>query len=260
VLKTVLALFMASSLAVSVSASADESPWHGNPDHQKGYSRPDNLIKAMTFISTRPFNSVDGTFFLDGLFGGNGMDFFKNTLGLTDQQIEVKRNSAIAFFAQRFGIDVNDPRVYFTGFQVDPATDYRVMMMTGEENNPDKGYPIIEGGFIVAVMDPAGLDLGGEFAGTHVPAGTVFAAGGTYVIKRGGHREDIVINFQSRGPNQPVGTGLVVNCEVEYPEWGKGLGWGYFELHKLSNGQISAQGRNVLTFPGLGITETLLVQ
>jgi hypothetical protein len=48
--------------------------------------------------------------------------------------------------------------------------------------------------------------------------------------------------------------------EVFHPEWGKGLAWGYLEIHNLPNGQISAQGRNVLTFPGLGIEETLLEQ
>ncbi|ESS66712.1 hypothetical protein MGMO_177c00030 [Methyloglobulus morosus KoM1] len=153
--------------------------------------------------------------------GGNGMSFFKNELGLTDQQIENKRQSAIMFFSKRFGIDVTDTKVVFNGFEADPATDYRVIMMTGEENNSSKGFPILEGGFIVAVMDSAGLDLGGEFEGTHVPAGTVFAAEGVYIVKRGGHKKDIFINFQSIGPNQPVGTGLVVNCEVSHPEWGK---------------------------------------
>ncbi|ESS66714.1 hypothetical protein MGMO_177c00050 [Methyloglobulus morosus KoM1] len=253
-----LVFFFSLMMALSFSASAlDESSFDKHANHSHGKNNPDNLIKAMTFISTRPFNSVDGTFFLDGLFGGDGMGFFKNVLGLTDQQIEQKRNAAIAFYASRFGIDVNNPKVYFTGFQIDPGADYRVIMMTGEEN-PGKGYPIIDGGFAVAVTDPAGLDLGGEFMGTHVPAGTVFAAEGTYVIKRGKERKDIVINYQSRGPMQPVGTGGVINCEVVHPVWGKGLGWGYFEFHNLKNGQITSQVRNVLTFPGLGIEETMI--
>jgi hypothetical protein len=33
------------------------------------------------------------------------------------------------------------------------------------------------------------------------------------------------------------------------------VAWGYFEFHNLSNGQISAQVRNVLTFPGFGFEE-----
>ncbi|MCI0556430.1 MAG: hypothetical protein L0287_36270 [Anaerolineae bacterium] len=259
-MKNISVLLAASLLALSFTASAETSPWPGTLDHRESKSSPDNLIKAMTFIATRPFDSVDGTFFLDGLVGGDGMDFFKNVLGLTDQEIEDRRSSAIEFFAERFGIDVNDPRVYFTGFQIDPATDYRVIMMTGEGNNPGKGYPIIDGGFAVAVTDPAGLDLGGEFEGTHVPAGTMFAAGGTYVIKRGKKSKDIVIDYQSRGPMQPVGTGGAINCEVVHPKWGKGLAWGYFEFHSLSNGQISAQVRNVVTFPGLGIEETMIEQ
>lgn len=256
--KTLSALLAASFLTLSFNSPAGQS--YRFDDHRGHKHRPDNLIKAMTFVSTRPFDSVDGTFFLDGMVGGDGMHFFKDVLGLTDQEIEERRLAAIDFYAERFGIDVNDPKVYMTGFQIDPAADYRAIMMTGKGKNPGKGYPIIDGGFAVAVIDPAGLDLGGEFEGTHVPAGTMFAAGGSYVIKRGHHKKDIVINYQSRGPMQPVGTGGVINCEVVHPVWGKGLGWGYFEFHSLSNGQISAQVRNVLTFPGLGIEETLIEQ
>jgi len=251
---------LASLLALAFTVSADNSPWSGNLDHQKGNNQPDNFVMAMTFISTRPFNSVDGTFFLNGLLGGNGMDFFKNTLGLSDEEIEERRNSVVAFYTNRFGIDVNDPRVYFTSIQVDPAADYRVMMITGKGNNPGKGYPILEGGFVVVVVDPAGLDLGGEFIGTHVPMGAMFAAGGSYVIKTGGKGKDIVINYQSRGPTLFAGTGGIINCEVFHPVWGNGLGWGYFEFHKLTNGQSSAQIRNVLTFPGLGFEGILIGQ
>lgn len=259
-LKSIPIFLVAFLLVASFTVSADDSS-HSERSHlAKGKNTPDNLIKAMTFISTRPFNSVDDTFFLDGLLGGDGMDFFKNTLGLNNQQIEERRNAAIKFFAERFGIDVEDPRVYFTGFQIDPAADYRVIMMTGKGNDPGEGFPIIDGGFAVAVVDPAGLDLGGEFAGTHVPAGTMFASGGSYVIKRGKNAEDIVINYQSRGPMQPVGKGGVINCEVVHDKWGKGVAWGYFEFHKLANGQITSQVRNVVTFPGMGIEESQLVQ
>lgn len=254
-----LKMVIATLIFISCNVSAENSSTVWGYGRSISKNGPDNLIKAMTFVSTRPFNSVDGSFFRDGLAGGDGMYFFKQVLGLTDQQIEARRNAAIKFYNQRFGIDVNNPGVYFTGFQIDPATDYRAIMMTGKNNNPGKGYPVLEGGFIVVVTDPAGLDLEGEFQGTHVPAGTVFAAEGTYLIQRGHDQKDIVINFQSRGPNMPVGTGLAVNCEVSHPEWGNGVGWGYFELHKLKNGQISAQGRNVLTFPGLGIAEEKLV-
>ncbi len=255
-------LLAASLLTISFNAPADQSFWDDDHHHQHHATKhsPDNLYKAFTFISTRPFDSVDGTFFKDGLFGGDGMHFFKNELGLTDQEIEDRRLAAIDYYAERFGIDVNDPKVYFTGFQIDPAAEYRVMMTTGKGKGPGAGYPIIDGGFAVAVIDPEGLDLGGEFEGTHVPAGTMFASGGSYIIKRGHGKDDIVINYKSRGPMQPVGTGGVINCEVEHPKWGKGLGWGYFEIHSLSNGQVSAQVRNVLTFPGLGIEETMLEQ
>lgn len=247
------------TLALTLTAYADNSFQSKNLDDDESEGHPDNLIKAMTLISTRPFNSVDGTFFVDGL-AGDGMNFFKNVLGLTDQKIEQKRNAAINFLNKRFGIDVNDPKVYFTGFQITPDNDYRVLMMTGENKNLGKGYSVIDGGYAVFVTAPEGLDLGGEFAGTHVPVGTMFTAGGTYVIKRGENQKDILITYQSRGPMQSVGTGGVFNCEVFHPKWGKGLGLGYWEFHNLKNGQFTSQLRNTLTFPGFGIEEGLIEQ
>ncbi|MFT7560032.1 MAG: hypothetical protein ACI93R_001947 [Flavobacteriales bacterium] len=223
-------------------------------------SSPDNLGKVFTFIATRPFDSVDGTFFLDGMVGGDGMAFFKDVMGYSDEQIDQNRLDAIDFFQERFGLDaVNDPRLYLTGFQIDPAADYRAVLASGNEKTRN-GYPILDGGWAVAVVDPAGIELGGEFAGTVVPAGTMFAAGGSYVLKRdrGYGHSDIIIDYQSRGPMQPVGTGGVINCEVTSAEFGKGVAWGYFEFHPLANGQVAAQVRNVVTFPGFGYEEEMI--
>jgi len=250
-IKNITSLLMASLLAFSFSASAD------NNGHKKARNMsPDNLGKVFTFISTRPFDSVDGTFFLDGMLGGDGMDFFKNEMGYSDEEIEENRLAAIEFYQERFGLDVaNNPGLYMTGFQIDPAADYRAILASGQGKGPGLGWPIIDGGWAVAVVNPDGVDLGGDFAGTHVPAGTMFAHGGSYVIKRGKYVKDIVIDYQSRGPMQPVGRGGVINCEVTSAMYGKGVAWGYFEFHALSNGQTAAQVRNVVTFPGLGYEE-----
>lgn len=250
-----IALIVASLVAV-ISFNANAS--HDN-DWSKYYKNsPDNLGKIFTFISTRPFDSVDGTFFLDGMAGGDGMDFFKNTMGYSDEEIAENKQAAIEFYQERFGLDASDPRLYLTGFQIDPAADYRAVLVSGKKRNPGKGYPIIDGGWALAVVDPAGIDLGGDFAGTHVPAGTMFAHGGSYVIKRGGSRKDIIINYKSRGPMQPVGRGGVINCEVSSDKFGEGVAWGYFEFHALANGQIAAQVRNVVTFPGFGYEEEMI--
>lgn len=251
----VLISFIFSLLALSFNAVAENSLPEDNLNFTTKKNAPDNLTHAITFIASKPFYSTDGSFLLNGLLGGDGISFFKQTLGLTDKQIEQRRDAAISFFSQRFGIDVNDPKVHFTGFQIDPTTDYRAIMMTGEDAGI--GYHIDEGGFIAVVMDTDGLDLRGEFLGQHVPKGTVFAAGGTYVINRPGHK-NITIDFHSRGPNLPVGTGKILNCELFNTKWGKGLGWGYTEIYPLPNGKTGSQVRMVLTFPGLGIEETLL--
>ncbi|MCP5245667.1 MAG: hypothetical protein H6937_06890 [Burkholderiales bacterium] len=250
------------TLFLTPTVFAEHSHKSKKAEYPASKHAPDNLTKAITFVANRPFDSVDGSIFRDGLIGGDGKAFFKNILGLSDQEIENKQQAAIEFLEQRFGIDVNNPGVIFTGFQIDPTINFKAIMMTGEgkENNPGNGFPILEGGFIAVVVDPSGIDLAGEFAGVHAPAGTMLAAEGTYIIQRGKKYEDIVIRFQSRGPNFPVGTGLIINCELFHPEWGEGLGWAYTELHKLSNGQFVAQARNTLTFPGLGFEETMIEQ
>ncbi len=255
-LKKITSLLASSLLVLSFSVTADGG--HGMYSTKSHKNKPDNLKKVFTFISTRPFDSVDGTFFLDGMVAGDGMNFFKNIMGYSDAEIAQNRQDAIAFYQERFGLDVNDPRLYFTGFQIDPAADYRAVLVSGKKRNPGKGYPILDGGWALAVVDPAGIDLGGEFVGTHVPAGTMFAAGGSYVLKRGNHKKDIVIDYQSRGPMQPVGRGGVINCEVTSDKYGDGVAWGYFEFHPLSNGQIAAQVRNVVTFPGFGYEEDMI--
>ncbi|MFT7560030.1 MAG: hypothetical protein ACI93R_001945 [Flavobacteriales bacterium] len=37
---------------------------------------PDNLTIVLTFVATTPIDSVDGSFFKDGLVGGDGKGFF----------------------------------------------------------------------------------------------------------------------------------------------------------------------------------------
>lgn len=241
-------------LSVFVLASANVQAAESTPH------TPDNLDKVFTFVSTRPFDSIDGTFFKDGMVAGDGMSFFKDVMGYSEEEIAANREAAKVFFMEKFGVDVNDPRIYFTGFQIDPAADYRVLLESGVGKGPGKGYEIVDGGWAAAVVDPAGLELGGEFAGEWVPAGTMFAHGGSYVIKQGPGKDDIVINYKSRLPMQPVSKGGVIVCEVEHPEYGTGAAWGYFEFHSLSNGQISAQVRNVLTFPAFGMEETAIEQ
>ncbi|MFT7560031.1 MAG: hypothetical protein ACI93R_001946 [Flavobacteriales bacterium] len=108
----------------------------------------------------------------------------------------------------------------------------------------------------MAVVDPAGVTLGGEFEGVVVPAGTMFTAEGTYLVRRGLGRADIKIDYRSRGPMQPVGRGGAINCEVYHEKFGWGVSWGYFEMHPLDNGQIAPQVRNVLAFPAFGHEET----
>ncbi|ESS66713.1 hypothetical protein MGMO_177c00040 [Methyloglobulus morosus KoM1] len=63
IMKPLLTLLATSLLVFSFNVSADNESQFEKFGHSQNKHDPDNLIKAMTFSSTRPFDSVDGTFF-----------------------------------------------------------------------------------------------------------------------------------------------------------------------------------------------------
>lgn len=211
---------------------------------------PTDLDKMLVYISTTPFTPVDGTFMVDGMMG-DGMHFQKEVLKRTDEEIAQDRNNAIDFFQSRFGISVTDPRVHFSGFEILPELEYRAVVISGE-NVPPKGWPVHDGGWMVIVMDPHGIDLGGEFAGTHVTPGTMFVHANYLIDKK---PTPVLLNYQAKRPIVPDTYGsFQVNCEIFSEQYGNGQAIGGTLPVALPDGRMLINTRNIITFPPFGKT------
>lgn len=211
---------------------------------------PTDLDKMLVYISTSPFTPVDGTFLVDGM-NGNGMHFQKDILKRTDSEIAQNKIDAINFFGNRFGINVTDPRVHFMGYEILPELQYRAVMISGEEV-PASGWPVHDGGWMVVVMDPQGIDLGGEFPGTHASPGTMFVYGNYLVSKK---PAPLLLNYQAKKPIVLDADGAFeVACEIFSKKYGHGQAIGGTLPVALPNGQMLINTRNVITFPPYGKT------
>jgi hypothetical protein len=94
---------------------------------------------------------------------------------------------------QRCGLDVENDfqNIFFSGVQLDPRFNFRAYTVS-DEVVPTEGWEVFDGGWAVFVVNPEGMVLGGEFAGVHVPVGTIFSFQ-DFVMVRDGDKEPLVI-------------------------------------------------------------------
>ena len=174
----------------------------------------------------------------------------REIMGRSDADIAQNRADALAFFAERFGLDPEtQDGLMFTDFMVDPRNEYRVYV-SSEEAVPSEGWVVRDGGWMLTVTDPDGVTLGGEFAGTQVPEGAFFVFGEYNIDVPDG--DDLVIHYRSGSAIIATDTGMMFLCDLWHPEWGEGLAQGISAPRTLEDGRTQANIRNVLTFPGLG--------
>lgn len=184
-------------------------------------------------------------------------DYFQEVImGRTAAQIALEEAAAVVFFQDRFGLDVDDPanagRLFFQKFMVDPRTNYRARSISRERVS-QRGWLVQDGGWMVVVIDPNGFDLGGEFAGVHVPANATFVFGDYKIEARSRLRRPIVIHYQSGKPIVANADGsLMFQCQLISDTFGEGLAQGIADQVAFENGQVKMNIRNVLTFSGLG--------
>jgi len=239
---------------------------------------PNDFDKMWVQIISDPVETVDGSFAVDGLIEGDGIHFHKNILGMNDEEIEESRIDALTHFSERFGLEVDNPSVYFTGFESLPGTNYHVTLSSGDKV-PSAGWRLDDGGWIMVVTDPNGVMLGGEFMGRHVPSGAFFVVG-TYKINRttkhkkedesehdskheskhkskskSKKRSPLLISYRSGRPIIPQADGSMhMACDLMSEEYGEGLAMGTAAPKQMPDGKIAFNIRMVVTFPPLGYT------
>ncbi|MFT5163267.1 MAG: hypothetical protein ACI9FJ_001853, partial [Alteromonadaceae bacterium] len=126
---------------------------------------PQGIKKYIVFLADGSYQSVDGSIMLDGMVEGDGLAYQRKVMGRSEPEIEQHKNLAKRYFMESFGIDVDkESGVMFTGFQVDPRNHARAYTISGE-NISAAGWEMRMGGWGVFVMNPAGIDLAGDFSG-----------------------------------------------------------------------------------------------
>jgi len=190
----------------------------------------------------------------EGLFCDGGY-FQRDIMGRSEYQIQQKKQEAKDFFRTRFGLDVEDPalagRIVFTSFMTRPNWDYRAYVM--DSKTRAEGWKVRDGGYNVRVIDPAGIDLGGEFLGRHAPFNSVMFSGEYNILlkdRQEGEDKELVIEFRSATFHQINDDGSVMlRCELYNKELGSGYAIVTLDNIVRKDGLVQGRGRNVLTFP-----------
>ncbi|MDJ0941582.1 MAG: hypothetical protein QNJ00_17595 [Woeseiaceae bacterium] len=192
----------------------------------------------------------------------DGDYFHRNIMGRTTGEIEAEAARAKEYFSARFGVNVDDlvaaGRLRFFSFFLDPRGEYRAYTIAGKRV-PASGWVVRDGGFAAEVVDPAGIELAGEFAGLGlppIPMGGLLVFGDYNILatspwgKRKRNRE-IVISYRSDMPMIANNWGeLVINCQLSTDDFedgtndGKAQGMGTVSPTPYG---LTLNWRNVLT-------------
>ena len=215
---------------------------------------PQDFEQVLMFIADGELPAADGIL----VFGDDS--FQTDIMGRTPAEIAAVQASAVQFLNDRFGIPNadNNPDITFLFFTTDERLNYRAYVV-GDQKVPREGWEVRDGGYLAVVSNPAGIMLGGDFAGVHVPVNTSMVFG-EYNIKRtkqnGQEIEPpIVINYFANTPALPAAGpqfGQNIDCGISSAQFGAGLAQGFAGLTDIGGGNMNANLRNVLTFSDAG--------
>ena len=221
---------------------------------------PDGFDTVLLYMGTGIFDpSVSeprpGLTDCEGLFCG-GDYFQKEVMNRTESETAEIAMEAKAFFLERCGIDVDsvvmEGRVAFDMFTLNPDFEYRLQIATGMKATSE-GWVIRDGGFRLMILDPEGLDLGGEFSGHHADQFNAMFFGNYNILatkQNGKPKEEIIVHYKSRQPAIIAADGsMTFRCDMYNEEWGEGLGLGTLTVEPLEDGRMRGNARNVLSFP-----------
>ena len=261
------ALIIGSSLAQAENVQTNQLQAL-NPNIKFGSvsQAPTGYDDYLTYIGNGTYDPsvpADGHAFCSG---GVCLDdsFMTGVQGRSESEIAVLEEQAKEFFIWRFGVDVDDPslagRILFTRWTIDPRASYRAYVMAGNYV-PKEGYEVRDGGWMLQVLDPAGITLGGEFEGQVVPAGS-FALIGEYNILIEGRRRSTekVISYRAGRMVLPTAAGpSIFSCDLKQGRLEEseiafmhiehtGLAQGTVEGVANSDGTVTTNLRNSITF------------
>ena len=250
-----LILFTAALCAVATlmpASARDSGPVPAGFDQYLVYMATDTVPFA-----PHPDPEITGcgtSLFCDG-------DYFHRTImGRSTDQIQLEEARAKSYFNARFGMDVDAlvaaGRARFFSFFLDPRGEYRAYTMAGQRV-PAEGWVVRDGGFAFEVLDPLGVELGGEFVGAGlppIPPGGLLVFGHYNILATNpaGNRErTVVISYRSDMPMVPNSWGeFVINCQLSTNDFASGTNDGKAQGVGLvipgATG-LSLSWRNVLT-------------
>ena len=177
--------------------------------------------------------------------------FHKGVMGRSDDEVLAHMEAAAEFFWDRFGLDVNDTaNLLFAPLFMNPGANYRAYTIGGERVRRD-GWVVRDGGWMVTAVNPDGVELGGEFAGTRLNAGDLVLYGEYNIQVDGQHstgKDEIVIRYKSGCPLVPNPNGFAFFCDLESEDYGTGAAHGTSQGPVDELGMMNARVRNVLLF------------
>ena len=255
-----IGLFALALLVTSPPAEAMAPDKHGWLFHPL----PEGFTMYLTFMGTGLYDLESPNPEIPNCFQQLcvGDYFFDEILGFDDAAKEDYYQQAVTIWSTRFGINPEDPqwvgRVSAIPFYADPRNNIRAYSMAGTRIHR-QGWEVLDGGWLLIVTDPEGIELGGDYAGLHVGPNTVFSRGKYIVQARTRHGRflaDIEIDYQARGPIAFIpGLPFVGNCEIigttingELVDWGLGQAQPSQIAVEVSTGESKMSYRNILTW------------
>ncbi len=176
----------------------------------------------------------------------------------SEEEIESHKEGAKQYFMDQFGLDVDSlaaqGRIDFGDFSLNPDYQYRVQIASGKGPN-DEGWIIRDGGYIAVVIDPAGIELGGNSEGLHANMFNAYLYGdyNVLVTNSGSQpKEEMIIQFRSTEAAKINADGSMdFRCAVFNEEFGEGVAYGSTILKPMLDGKLRGNGRTVVSWPSL---------
>lgn len=222
-------------------------------------SKPMGFSQVLTFMGSGVINITKSEPF-PGVTGCLGTlctsdYFYTHIMGFNEQQVAQKREDAVVYFNQEFGIDVKtlvaQKRIELKPYTGNPDGEYRLYSVAGM-NLPAAGWIVRDGGFYITVLDKGGIPLGGRHSGeTATPKNQMYYGNYNILATSPPHQlKEIVISYESNemAVISPDGLRTTFNTRTHNERWGEGQSYVSYEFKLNGDKTVLTNGREVMTF------------